>query len=144
MGLDMYLDADKFIWSNNNDIKVSGLELYGFELKRISIRVGYWRKVNAVHSWFVTNVQDGEDNCGRYLVRREKLEQLRSACNRVITETDDNNEMAKHILPTQGGFFFGGTNYDEFYIEDLKGTVKIIDKALELPTGWEYYYQSSW
>ena len=30
---------------------------------RIIEQVGYWRKANQIHNWFVENVQDGEDDC---------------------------------------------------------------------------------
>ena len=38
--------------------------------------IGYWRKANAVHSWFVENCQDGIDECQLSEVSREDLEDL--------------------------------------------------------------------
>ena len=106
----------------------------------ITIEVGYWRKANAIHRWFVENVQNGKDDCGTYWVDREKLKELKALCEKVLK----NPEEAPNILPTQSGFFFGSTEYDEWYFEDIKRTIEIIDRALSMDKGWEFYYESSW
>jgi hypothetical protein len=36
--------------------------------------------------------------------------------------------VAKELLPTQAGFFFGSTDYDEYYYEDLVYTRDLLDK----------------
>ena len=51
---------------------------------------------------------------------------------------------AHEELPTQEGFFFGGTDYDEWYIQDLQDTVSIIDRVLKMDDEWDFEYQSSW
>lgn len=122
MGLDMYL------WNENN-VNEEEIE-----------EIGYWRKANAIHNWFVKTCQDGIDECKKTLVTKDQLQELLELCNRVIF----NRELAEELLPTQGGFFFGGTDYDEYYFGDLEETVDIIEKALETPDGYNIYYQSSW
>ena len=54
--------------------------------------------------------------------------------------------VAERLLPTQGGFFFGSTDYDEYYIEDLKRTIEIIDNVLATTDFKKemIYYVSSW
>ena len=61
----------------------------------------------------------------------------------------EQKDKAPELLPTQSGFFFGGTNYDEYYFESNDYTIGIIEEILKevnergyLPE--EYYYQSSW
>jgi hypothetical protein len=55
-------------------------------LYRIFQECGYWRKANAIHNWFVQNVQNGVDDCDIYLVTREQLEQLKEACEMVLAQ----------------------------------------------------------
>lgn len=160
MGLDQYLSAKKFLspaeWRGEDSKKqfeeiVSALEAENYLRKdfpnaEVSISVGYWRKENAIHNWFVQNCQNGEDDCKEYHVSREQLETLKSVCETIlldkkITDTDD---LAQSMLPCQGGFFFGSTDYDEWYYKGLEDTISIIDNCLKMENFWEFYYQSSW
>ena len=50
-----------------------------------------WRKGNAIHKFFVDEVQDGNDNCERHYVSRETLQEL---LDRITTILD-----IKHQLP---------------------------------------------
>jgi hypothetical protein len=152
MGLDMYLNAKRYV-SNYLDeqdaeradiIKSVFPELADFDnddlVKEVTVRVGYWRKANAIHKWFVDNVQDGVDECQYSYVSRDKLLELKSACEAVHS----NCTKAPEILPTQDGFFFGDTSYDEWYFQDIEQTIKIIDAALKLPNSWDFEYHASW
>jgi len=154
MGLDMYLSAKKYYsgadWrteENKKDfqelLKKSGIAKYvKTELASIQLEVsiGYWRKANAVHQWFVDNCQNGEDDCRYAYVGREKLEELKALCQKVLLQP----AVADEELPTQQGFFFGSYEYDEYYFHDIKHTVAIIDNCLAMPDDWEFYYHSSW
>jgi hypothetical protein len=53
--------------------------------------------------------------------------------------------VAKELLPTTEGFFFGSQAYDQYYYNDLVDTKKILEKALaEADKGFEFYYSASW
>jgi hypothetical protein len=110
---------------------------------RVMEHVGYWRKANHIHAWFVENIQNGEDDCGYHReVTKEDLIALRDVCYEVLFKPD----RAEDLLPTRCGFFFGGTDYDEYYISDIKDTIEIIDKVLDT-TDFDkemIYYVSSW
>jgi hypothetical protein len=104
--------------------------------------VGYWRKANHIHAWFVQNVQGGNDDCGYYPVSKAQLEKLNGVCQLVLNNMDH----AETLLPTQSGFFFGSTDYDEYYKQDVKDTMKIL-KAVLKKTDFEkemIVYSSSW
>jgi hypothetical protein len=45
-------------------------------------------------------------------------------CRRVVKSKSP--KVAERLLPSQSGFFFGGTQYDESYFGDLKDTVKML------------------
>ncbi len=53
-------------------------------------------------------------------------------------------QIAESLLPAQPGFFFGSTDYDQYYINDLKNTVKMLEPLLADGSSGDYYYQSSW
>jgi hypothetical protein len=107
------------------------------------VKVGYWRKANQVHQWFVDNVQEGEDNCAQYYVSRDQLQELLSVCREVLTSKDE--EVAKDLLPPSVGFFFGSYEISEWYWEQIDDTIKQLEKVLsEVPADWDLYYDSSW
>jgi hypothetical protein len=101
-----------------------------------------WRKANAIHKWFVDNVQDGVDDCGKYKVTKEHLIQLHNTCNNILVDPN----LAEQLLPTQSGFFFGNTDYDMWYYNDIEKTKHAIDEILEYKPYYleELYYSSSW
>lgn len=155
MGLDMYLTARKYIsgWEHGEEHERETfkklLALVSIPVEAVSkgapsghldFHIGYWRKANAVHRWFVEKIQDGKDECKAHDVSREQLTALKAECLLAIRSP----KAAAKILPTQSGFFFGSTDYDEHYLYDLKETVAIVDAALALPQGWHFEYQSSW
>jgi hypothetical protein len=51
--------------------------------------------------------------------------------------------MASELLPSQSGFFFGNTEYDEYYFGDLIQTIEIIEDCLSDDDA-EFEYHSSW
>ena len=147
MGLDMYLKGKKWISSWNDNDKELGEKLNALvavrpgRVEEVVCEAGYWRKANAIHKWFVDNVQDGEDDCGEYFVDDSALRKLLEVCERVL----EDRSLAVELLPSQAGFFFGGTDYDEWYFTDLKNTVEIIKPLLgEEFKSWSFYYRSSW
>ena len=141
--------------------------------KSIIEDVGYWRKANAIHKWFVDNIQDGEDDCGYYEVAPEQLEELLNICKLIKQkcvlkkgkiangyrfengkevpimedgEYIENPEVAAKYLPTQSGFFFGGTEYDQWYMEDIDSAIEILTEVLK-ETDFDnqmVVYTSSW
>lgn len=156
MGLDMYLNGRRFLskYFKESDLskktaiqelfpelsQIHPVEYDDSPVKEVIAEVGYWRKANHIHAWFVKNCQKGVDDCGYYYVGREQLAELKSLCQQVLA----NPERASELLPTTSGFFFGGTEYDEWYLGDLEVTVRIIDGALSLPDTWTIEYHSSW
>ena len=146
MGLDMFLSGKIYLSPRDkNNKKIKELfkeinEIGNSDYVIVELGVGYWRKANAIHNWFVKNIQNGNDDCKEYWVTREKLKELKELCNKVLK---DKNK-APELLPTISGFFFGNLEYDGYYFHYLEDTVKIIDKILKLSDNWNIYYNSSW
>jgi len=125
-----------------------GKEADTSKIRYIVEEVGYWRKANAIHKWFVENVQNGEDDCGEYEVSQEQLKELRDLCAKAkYTMEMGDHSVAQKELPTHSGFFFGDTGYGEYYIEDLNSTIEIIDRILvskDQNLMSTFMYSSSW
>jgi hypothetical protein len=105
----------------------------------LDIRVAYWRKFNALHSWFVANVQYGIDECEPHIVTIDHLKKLREDLKE-LNKTNVDEKFA-----TQGGFFFGSTDYDDYFwadVERLKCEVEYLIN--QQPTDTMYVYQSNW
>ncbi len=145
MGLDMYLNAKRFLWHSEDELadKVSEVftELGDARVKEITAEVMYWRKSNAIHKWFVDNVQDGTDECQESWVERKHLEALLAVIDEVLVD----REKALLLLPPQSGFFFGSKDVDDWYWEDLVRTKKGLEDILSKEwQGWDFYYRASW
>jgi hypothetical protein len=152
MGLDMYLSKKTYVknWDHYKPeerfaftITRGGQEFTGINKDRISYieeQVMYWRKANAIHKWFVDNVQNGTDDCGDYYVDLGKLEGLLELVSQVLK----NKKRASELLPSQDGFFFGGTEYDEWYWDNMKRTKEELTAILAEEGDGDFYYHSSW
>lgn len=152
MGLDQYLYAKQYTSESDyarpekfavlKDVVGSDIKFLVKDSPSISVemKVGQWRKANAIHAYFVDNCQNGEDDCRLSYVSPEKLTELLDLCKQVLAD----HSKADELLPSQSGFFFGNTEYDEWYFSDLTDTVEILENALKMGDDWEFYYQSSW
>lgn len=135
-----------------------------------------WRKANHIHGWFVDAVQDGIDNCRDYYVPWDTLERLHAVCEEVIKDSKlvegmvycgerwskekdcwvtlrepgkliEDSTAAQKLLPTRTGFFFGSTEYDETYLEDVVETRDWSARMLaahKAGVPGEIFYSSSW
>lgn len=144
MGLDMFLSKMTDVNQYNQegaDINSTSSEWKGIQFKRIKgilEEVGYWRKANAIHKWIVKVVQKGQDDCKEYVMNEEQMRKLLQLCEMVIK----NKKFAHKLLPTETGFFWGETEYDDYYYEQIDYTAKLMKECLSSPG--TYYYQSSW
>lgn len=151
MGLDMYLRAQHYV-SGYKHASTEGerseyqrlVEQFGVAdfispdtpSATVEFVVAYWRKAHTIHQWFVTQVQDGKDECLPHYVRREKLEELRAACLLALGRPTPGAGVV--TLPS-------ATGYDEgWYQQSLEDTVAQIDRVLDMPSDWSFYYRSSW
>lgn len=100
--------------------------------------IGYWRKANQIHKWFLGFLrEDEEDRCQKIHVRGKDILDLVDLCRQVLKD----HSKAKELLPTQDGFFFGSTEYDEYYFDDLQDTINMLQDTKPED---EFVYQASW
>lgn len=145
-------------------------------ISSVDEEVMYWRKANHIHGWFVDNVQNGQDDCNSYYVDWDRLRELRDACYKVESASKlvegsvyhgtvydkehpngatlrvpgrviEDATVAKELLPTTTGCFFGNTEYDEEYLDEVVRThawvVGMLDDH-ELGVPGDIVYSSSW
>lgn len=156
MGLDMYLYLKRYESQYKNDdcdypIELGHLEeeisKRNFKSTEVAYQVGYWRKANAIHNWFVDNCGDGIDECQKIFVDLEKAKELLEICKKV----QENHDLAEELLPTSSGFFFGSTEYDDWYFENIDYTVHLLEEVIKVVETehrkrnyYDIIYQASW
>ena len=182
MGLDMYLNKKHYVqnWSFQTPeeqtqvvVMKGGKPHPHIKVERVNYveeQVMYWRKFNALHAWFVENVQAGVDECQTSYVSRIDLEKLLETLKKVEAsleaspkvkkmvesgwangektyeeiETFADTSVAEELFPTQAGFFFGGTEYSDYYLVEVKETIEMLEAELSVEDGADYSYHASW
>ena len=102
--------------------------------------IGYFRKVNFLMQEFAYY-----GNCEYKEIAKCELEDLRDKCARLaqikpheLTNGSEEKEydeediaLAEELLPTCSGFFYGSTDYDEWYFEDVKEVLNWVTGVLD-------------
>lgn len=83
--------------------------------------VAYFRKVNFLIPFF-----GYEENCSNIEIDKYQVEDLIEACKEVLA----NHDKASSLLPTQAGFFFGSTDYDDWYFDDVQNVKEKFEEIL--------------
>jgi hypothetical protein len=167
MGLDMYLEGSKVINAYRPLPKEMALAIAVKEglglpdcanpLSAIETGIMTWRKSNAIHKWFVDNCQEGVDNCQRTELKLVHLEELHSVLEQLLGRQPGQGpaydaKLAAELLPPCEGFFFGGTEIDAAYWEDVETTHHRIGQWIDFIKRdnvgglheWELFYRASW
>lgn len=120
-----------------------GLDMYLFE-RKTGTELMYWRKANQIRRWFVDHLNDfdSSDNLGKYDVSREVLQDLIDDIDYVLE--DESIERAEEVMPTGSGFFFGNTEYDEYYFDSLRYTREQIQEILDTTSEEDEIYYTEW
>jgi hypothetical protein len=146
MGLDMYLRARKYVSDysyqegKERDEFEGILSAIGLDREDIAVEtpsayvevgVGYWRKANHIHNWFVENLADGVDDCKPVYVNRKDLVELFNITNEVmkIKEMQEANP-----------------EYDDWYWMQTEYTRDRLKVILENPKfeDYDFEYRASW
>jgi hypothetical protein len=105
MGLDMYLyraEKNTAEWHNPQDEWCDCLDCRPKYEWREKGEIGYWRKANAIHGWFVNNLADGVDECQQIPVSVTDLLLLKSACEKVLANKPAEVPEDEDILEING------------------------------------------
>lgn len=161
MGLDMYFEAHKQTYSifskwEEQEGKVD-LTNYPEDLKAIgeyiaadnfkshsvdeSFQIGYFRKFNALHKYIVNNYANGVDDCQPIRLTRDQIKEMHEICTKIL----EDHSKAAELLPTGDGFFFGSTDYDDFYFRAVQKAEDLFTRIeRDVPDTYTIIYQASW
>lgn len=163
MGLDMYFYARKTDYedfsrldesdkadetSYPEDLKAFSDYIYNRNYKstetKTDYQIGYFRKFNALHNYIVETFADGVDECQDILLYKEDVEKIKKVLDEVLEIRTKEN--AEKLLPTLAGFFFGDTDYEEGYFEDVEDADDLMQRLLDDFDFDEYQlvYNASW
>ncbi len=107
-----------------------GLDMYLYKLEKEEL--GYLRKANMIHYWLEKHIIEKNPeineikNCRQYALNYKDLHALYMDIEFVL----ENPTLAKEILPTRPGFFFGNLQYNEIYFQTLKKAKTQLKKIL--------------
>lgn len=150
MGLDMYLEAKLHLPPYNTElapVRHAIGQAIGYvppsskpvddptllEITGVTVRVGYWRKVDPLHQWFVDHVQEGHDDCRPAYVAPDILMELANRLDRV-----------RHDPERAGDDFLldGDAAMDTSEVDYTLQTLQHAQRLQE--RGWDIYYRASW
>lgn len=170
MGLDMYLYGERYISDSYSEdpvkaaiakqatLDVLGLldddevdksHIFGYSA---TLTLGYWRKAWPIHRWFVENVQNGVDDCGKYSVDRDTLQQLLADCIAVLSAKEDSeiaHDTAWAYIPPDENIeanTLDDPEEAEYYYYHIQRTATILKHLMtdKKFAHYDFYYSSSW
>ncbi|MGR8823226.1 hypothetical protein [Leuconostoc citreum] len=121
MGLDMFLQAE------NKQTGEGRL-------------VHSWRKANQIREWFVTRFNQEPDEQLKIALTDDDIDALIGDIEQVLAD----KELAPSLLPTSSGFFFGSTDYDTYYFDELKDTLQYLKNDFEYDADNEQLLYTEW
>jgi hypothetical protein len=111
-----------------------GLDMYlGVRTSEGITEVGYWRKANAVHGWFVRECADGVDECQEIPVSKIKLLELQAHCLIALMKrgeeetTSEESPKSSSLVPDEG------QDIGAFIAEQMKmeSTIAVMEREFE-------------
>lgn len=174
MGLDIYLFRTRIATDNDAKkikeiIKDNSNET---DIVEVKTDVAYWRKANAIHHFFMNINKNSFEKTGEIRVSLEDIQKLLDICKRIKKEAVlkneriigsytikdgkevpnyiegqiiENQEICEELLPTESGFFFGPTEYNSFYMNQIDSTIEQLEKIIESHQKYDVYtYIASW
>lgn len=111
--------------------------------KTTEIEMGYFRKFNALHGYIVENFADGVDECQDIYMPVDKTKELVENLKTIL----DDNTKAAELLPVTVGFFFGSSEYDSYYFDDVREAYEMFTAALAIIGDRDEFtlkYRASW
>lgn len=98
-------------------------------------KIAYFRKVNFLVKFMEDYYDHIIENCEPIQIDEDCILELKWRCESVLK----NRKLADSLLPTVSGFFYGSTEYDDFYYSNVEQVLdsckKILEEFSKLPEG---------
>jgi hypothetical protein len=148
MSVDMYFTVKLYLEDKRKDAVLTipenedGRKAMSIPLSfvpSITLRIGQLCNAFQIHWWLVDNAFDGSEDFPQGM-DGYTLGQLKEVCEKVLRS----RELADTLLPFVRGENVGP--YLEWYFQDLRDTVDIIDRMLDIEGryGGRMYYSTIW
>lgn len=112
-------------------------DLLDYESERHRRERFYFRKVNCIYGYCANRnlIEDGEVA----MLDHEQMLDILNRAKEILSQPtkEEQLEKGKELLPTQGGFFFGNTYYNEWYLNDI---AEIVGKLRCMLDEWSDAY----
>lgn len=102
-----------------------GLDLYIEKVSRKEL--AYFRKVNFLIPFFENYFDVKIENLKDLELTKSSIKELKDRCEHILRD----HTLAKDLLPTRGGCFFGSVSYDRYYYEDVESVLNSCNTVLQ-------------
>lgn len=99
-----------------------------------------WLKANQIREWFVTRFNQEPDEQLKIALTDDDIDALIGDIEQVLAD----KELTPSVLPTSSGFFFGSTEYDTYYFDELKDTLQYLKNDFEYDPDNEQLFYTEW
>ena len=98
----------------------------------------YFRKVNCIYGHALNNDLFEDEGCIA-LFDHETMVDVLDLAEEILAQPSKEEQLEKgeELLPTQSGFFFGSTDYDDYYLRDIE---EVRDKFEVMLKEWDDAY----
>jgi len=100
-----------------------------------------WRKENHLQHWFIINTDYDEDT--QKPSSPFKVSKLKQLVN-VLKQVYDNHELAEDLMSTRNGFFYGSTDYSEYYFSCINREIRELKELIKNHKKGDTYTYGAW
>lgn len=118
--------------------KEDNWELLDYESDPYRREKFYFRKVNCLYGYCIDN-NLFEDYGRLALIDHEQMVDILNRAKEILSQPTKEEQLKKgeELLPTEDGFFFGNTDYNDYYLQDIE---EVRDKFKGMLDEWNDAY----
>lgn len=153
MGLDQYISAHIYVPLKKIEDAIAGTPAIAKRLNTeghgavVRVQIAQFRKFNALHGYIKKRV--GEIENLQEVPINDLIDEMYEDCKLILATKDskDGNADAIQRMPPTEGFFFGSTEVDRWYYNDMKELHDLLSdliKISEMNDSTAFSYRAWW